>query len=124
MAVKIYDITEQQLGSTFDGLEMSLSINDSTNITDTTIIAEFHYGDVAGDLAKRVTSEDSGGITKTDAENGLAKVDAFDLNETNGFTKPGTYYYAVMLVDGTRSKIRIAGKMVVTQYGVNKTSAS
>ncbi len=94
MAIQEFNFPSHRKGDTFDGKGFQLKINDVIqNITDWYIEIEFRKNKKNGQLQLRITNETDGGITVSDAVNGLFEMEPIDGDEMKW--NPADYYYDI-----------------------------
>ena len=90
-----YNLPDAYKGDTYDDIQFTITINDvALDLTGSTIRCQFKKEKKTGALKKTITN--TGGITVTDAVNGVFKIDAFVLDWDEG-----DYYYDIKITSAT-----------------------
>ena len=113
MAQTLYDYVPAVRGDTIDALQITLTWEDTqqpVNLLGATIRVHFRQGAPDGCLVRQASNTD-GGVTITDATNGVFTIDEFKAN----FPVAETYYYDtdILLSDGFKTT-PVGGTLVLT----------
>ncbi len=105
-----YNFDEIIKESYFEGLTITFKISGAAqDITDYTFDLWWRRNNVKGEWVKK--SDETSGITITDAANGIFQIDAFQVD-----FEAGIYYYDLMITDDSAIKnIYMFGTMTVKE---------
>jgi hypothetical protein len=106
-----YNLRPAVKGDTWDGVTLIISTDGTADdLTGYTIEMKVEQPG-SNTASKSLTTEDSGGITITDAEAGTFKIDSFLMD-----LQAGDYEYRIILIDGDeRRKTRVKGNWKIIE---------
>lgn len=105
----IYNIVTKKNGDTWKGMQLTVTIDGSTDLSGVTFFCQFRHGAENGTVVKDLSI--GSGITVVDEENGIIKIDKFDID----FDKIGLLYYDVKAVKDGDTVTVLKGEWLIEQ---------